>query len=313
MHHRRNSSLAVIDRSIPSDIISSSADSEKHRISLVAITEQDPIYSSSSSMSTLRRRLRPLAILLAVGTLFLLLLLSGFFNASSGLRVAQDSSRIVVHDRPYPPALAPGRIPPHGDAYDDERVASNPYKGKGNGAGAASSSSAAHQGKPLKLTTDEELGALVAYLTSLGAHATIPDSIDPAKPIDAELILGFNTRSAKAAAEVKELVAETWEIHPVVMFGQARQPTTKALKLALDMLNLHPKPTMIFLDEREDESRLGAIVQRLTGAKSFPVTIVGGRYIGSVDEVLVMASNGELRELLAEAGATVTPKKGKGK
>jgi hypothetical protein len=74
--------------------------------------------------------------------------------------------------------------------------------------------------QPLVLSTEEELGAVVAYLTSPGANARIPSHIDPSKPLDAQIILGFNIRSPRARTEVEELVKETWSINPVVVFGE---------------------------------------------------------------------------------------------
>lgn len=234
MHHRRNSSLAVIDRglvpsaaSVPSITITSTLDKQYEQQQLQQ-QQQHPQFHPSTIMAIVRRRIRPIAILLAVSAFLLLLLMGGVFRngSSSASRLPSSAandgdSREPLANRPYPPSLAPGRIPPHGAGTDDiadDSKPINPYKGKG----ATSSTSSTSGGAPLKLTLAEELGAVVAYLTSLGANARIPNTIDPSRPIDAELILGFNTRSARASAEVAELVRETWEINPVVMFGEVR-------------------------------------------------------------------------------------------
>jgi hypothetical protein len=174
----------------------------------------------------IRRRLgRPLA-LLAIAVLVVLLLMSAHFDGGS--LVTSRKSRHPVRqnyvenvDRPYPPSVMPGRNPPIKGEADDLglRPFVKPFKGNGATPGDTSNNDG---GSTLKLTLAEELGAVVSYLTSLGAHANIPMSIDPARPIDAELVLGFNTRSSRASAEVAELVRETWHINPVVLFGEVR-------------------------------------------------------------------------------------------
>lgn len=225
MHHRRNSSIAVIERG---RLRAESLSAQSAGSPLATVPESNSSTSGTGiptpSAGMIRRRMRPFALMLALGTLAFIFILRPYMIGSDSVSSKLDWSS-SSKSRPYPPVSA-GRIPPledtdHALNQDDTPVAHHgaaPAKGSSNMGSTASSG--AHS--PLKLTLAEELGAVVAYLTSLGANARIPHTIDPTRPIDAELILGFNTRSSKASAEVSELVRETWEINPVVMFGEVR-------------------------------------------------------------------------------------------
>jgi len=314
MHHRRGSSLAVISGANRPDDATSSTMAKPPRptlasqsfLSLPSVPEQPPTMSK-------RRLSRSFALLLAFVAITVLLLACGYFDGSS-LGTTADSRYPFRNDyvqnknahRPYPPNTAPGRRPP----VNDWGKRPKPLKGKGGDDAATfsdTSNSHNHNGgtsPALKLTPAEELGAVVAYLTSIGANAHIPSSIDPSKPLDAELILGFNARSSRASAEVAELVDETWQINPVVMFGEARQPTTKALKELLDALNLSPKPVFFFLDERDDGNVLAPLIKRLTGGTGFPILLIGGQHQGDFDNIEKLFSSGDLQRRLNTAGAT---------
>ena len=228
MHHRRGSSLAVISGSDrPGDTAGPTSPalakpprSTLASLPLPAVPEQSPAMS--------RRPLgRPFAILLAFVATVVLLLACGYFDGSSLATTTSDARYPFREDfvksknahRPYPPNSAPGRRPP----VNDWAKHAKPFKGD-DATSSSDTSSNSHSGASpaLKLTPAEELGAVVAYLTSIGANARIPPSTDPSKPLDAELILGFNARSSRASAEVAELVRETWQINPVVMFGEVR-------------------------------------------------------------------------------------------
>ena len=71
------------------------------------------------------------------------------------------------------------------------------------------------------LTREQELAAVSAFLASLPQNV-IPSSVDPAKPIDPQLVLDFDTRSPHAVEEVDALVNETWARFPVVLYSKVR-------------------------------------------------------------------------------------------
>ena len=70
----------------------------------------------------------------------------------------------------------------------------------------------------ITLTPEEELAALSSFIISLPDQNILPQSVDPSQPIDPQLILDFDTRTDGAEAELKRLVATTWENYPVVMY-----------------------------------------------------------------------------------------------
>lgn len=81
---------------------------------------------------------------------------------------------------------------------------------------------AANKERPqVVLDMPEELAAVTAFMASL-AENRIPDDVDPTKPLDPDLILDFDTRSQNARSEVEELVRDTWQRNPVVLFGKVR-------------------------------------------------------------------------------------------
>lgn len=71
---------------------------------------------------------------------------------------------------------------------------------------------------PLILDSDEELAAVIHFITAIPSNAIT--NVDPNEPIPAELLLGFNTRSGdRARAELDNIVQNTWFEHPVVIFS----------------------------------------------------------------------------------------------
>lgn len=70
----------------------------------------------------------------------------------------------------------------------------------------------------ITLTPEQELAALSSFIISLPDQNILPPSVDPSQPIDPQLIIDFDTRADGAEAELKRLVAATWENYPVVMY-----------------------------------------------------------------------------------------------
>ena len=73
------------------------------------------------------------------------------------------------------------------------------------------------------MTSAEELAALVSFMAALPSNA-LPQHVDPAEPLDPELVLDFDVRRDKARArgEVRRVVGETWRENPVVVFRVSR-------------------------------------------------------------------------------------------
>jgi hypothetical protein len=75
------------------------------------------------------------------------------------------------------------------------------------------------------LTPDEELAALVAFMTASNTHA-LPLDINTTVPLDAGYILGFNSASMskeRFRREIDALVKETWQNYPVVLLTKVRK------------------------------------------------------------------------------------------
>lgn len=158
----------------------------------------------------------------------------------------------------------------------------------------------------ITLTPEEELAALSSFIISLPDQNILPPTVDPSQPIDPQLILDFDTRADGAEAELKRLVAATWDNYPVVMYTKP-SAVTRELRTLIDSLNLRPTPIVIDINERLDVDTLEPVLQRLTGSPSFPILLVDGVVIdvSTPDRVQELTKSGTLKKLVSEAGATI--------
>jgi hypothetical protein len=60
---------------------------------------------------------------------------------------------------------------------------------------------------------------VTSFLASLPQNA-IPSFVDPSRPIDPQLVLDFDTRSTRAADEMRAIVEDVWTQNPVVLFSK---------------------------------------------------------------------------------------------
>ena len=55
------------------------------------------------------------------------------------------------------------------------------------------------------------------------------------------------------------------------------------------------------------------MLKRLTGTVELPLLLVGGKPVGTVEEVKALAASGELKQMISEAGGVVDGAKKKGR
>ena len=123
----------------------------------------------------------------------------------------------------------------------------------------------------VSLSPEQELGALTAFMAALPQNV-IPTNIDPAKPVDPQLVLDFDTRSPQAEKEVDSLVIDVWLSNPVVLFSKVRDishstrvhfcltsfppsrqfhsSVSRELKSILKAMDINPPPTIFDVDQR---------------------------------------------------------------
>lgn len=180
----------------------------------------------------------------------------------------------------------------------------------------------------LTLRPEQELAAICSFIASLPQNV-IPPTVDPSEPIDPQLILDFDTRSPRAAEEVAVMVEDVWTRNPVFVFSkvgpsiclcywttpnirlQVYSPASRELKSMLQELRLHPAPTIVDIDMRDDVEVLKPALDRLTSMPEIPLLLIGGKVVGTMDEIQEMSKDGRLQKLLAEAGAVVNGQKKK--
>jgi glutaredoxin len=68
---------------------------------------------------------------------------------------------------------------------------------------------------------------------------------------------------------------------------------------------LKPAPTIIDVDIRDDADVLAPIIARVTSSTDLPVLLIGGKYVGSIDQIRALDQRGELRRLIAASGAVI--------
>ncbi|EIW81441.1 hypothetical protein CONPUDRAFT_55596 [Coniophora puteana RWD-64-598 SS2] len=156
----------------------------------------------------------------------------------------------------------------------------------------------------LVLTPEEELAAVSAFLAVLPSN-TIPKSVDPAKPIDPQLVLDFNVRAPSARKELDQTVKETWARYPVMAFAKKHSAVSREVVRMLESMQLAPAPKVFEVDQRSDKAVLFPLIERITGATEFPVLVIGGKPQYGIDALRKMHESGELKELVEAAGAQV--------
>lgn len=114
---------------------------------------------------------------------------------------------------------------------------------------AGSQADAPEQRQTVVLDPAQELAALTAFMAALPQNV-LPTAVDPALPLDPELVLDFDTRSPGAREEVAEVVHDAWHRNPVVLFTKARSSVSREIKEYVDALNLKPAQTVFDVDER---------------------------------------------------------------
>lgn len=168
----------------------------------------------------------------------------------------------------------------------------------------------AHRPPPLTLDTAQELAAVSSFLASLPQNV-IPPNVDPARPIDPQLVLDFDTRGPRAKDEVRAMVEDVWLRNPVFVYSKFYSPASRNLKTILSGLYLRPAPTIIDVDLREDADVLTPLLKRLTSSPDLPVLLVGGKPIDSMDKVRELEKSGELQKMIAAAGSLINGAKAK--
>lgn len=131
------------------------------------------------------------------------------------LDVARES---IQNSRVQPEGIAPRPVAVH-HKHDAPAF----HKGKGR--------LRLNQRPALELSTAEELAAISSFIASLPQNV-IPPSVDPAQPIDPQLVLDFDTRSSRAADEVRHMVEDVWSRNPVFVYSKVRYRRTCPLVLA---------------------------------------------------------------------------------
>lgn len=235
--------------------------------------------------------------------LFALILISGYVLLVSPPSLSQITHHDV--DQSFTGIAAQRLSRLSNEAY---RLASSHRKIKSSGKVASSSNDSEsfvdNASSSLQLTPDQELAVVTSFLASL-AENIIPSNVDPSRTIDPELVLDFNTRGPHAVQELEQLVADSWARYPVVLYSKLHSPASRDMKKMLGDLNLKPAPAVIEVENRPDEDVLKPLLLRLTGSNDIPILLVGGKTVGTFEEIQYMYKKGDLAKTITAAGAIV--------
>jgi len=125
----------------------------------------------------------------------------------------------IAHSAFLPPSIALRRSDPSADqlALALETLQNSRLAGISNKHGMHKGK--AHRPPPLTLDTAQELAAVTSFLASLPQNV-IPPNVDPARPIDPQLVLDFDTRGPRAKEEVRAMVEDVWLRNPVFVYSK---------------------------------------------------------------------------------------------
>lgn len=73
----------------------------------------------------------------------------------------------------------------------------------------------------------------------------------------------------------------------------------------LTSLNIVPAPTIIEVDVREDAGVLEPLIERLVNVDELPVLLVGGNFVGDIDNIRTLHESGTLQQMIKDAGADI--------
>jgi glutaredoxin len=80
---------------------------------------------------------------------------------------------------------------------------------------------------------------------------------------------------------------------------------SREIKAILADMRLKPAPTIIDVDIRDDAEVLKPIISRITSSPDLPVLLIGGKNVGSIDDIRALHQSGELRKLITASGAII--------
>ena len=95
------------------------------------------------------------------------------------------------------------------------------------------------------------------------------------------------------------------QLTDILSLQQFYSPVSREVKQMLHDLYLRPAPTIIEVDQRVDEAILAPLLFRLTGKSELPILLVGGRPLGTIEEIRYLKKKGELQKMIGAAGAEV--------
>jgi len=158
----------------------------------------------------------------------------------------------------------------------------------------------------------QEIHGLLHFLTSERTGSMSLDRVQEEhdSPVDWGAEVNLNVFSAGADDDNwPRNVRELTDRYPIVVFSKTYCPFSKRAKALLETYKLTPPPKIIEVDLRSDAGILKQLLGRLTGRTTFPNVLltrkIDGMSIGGSDDIHELHENGELKDILQQAGIKV--------
>lgn len=157
--------------------------------------------------------------------------------------------------------------------------------------------------------TKDELLALIGFITS-ATGTSLPDTHDPATPIDPSLILGIKPTLSSASNDLEFLKNEVNTQTPLVLFGRLRDPWHAEAAKLLRRFCTSPEPVVIDVDQRPDSDVFIPTLARLLGSSDLPQLLFLSESLGDVHDVLALSDVEFEKRLSASNVISVLAEKG---
>ncbi|KAL5528611.1 hypothetical protein ACEPAF_7747 [Sanghuangporus sanghuang] len=128
------------------------------------------------------------------------------------------------------------------------------------------------------------------------SELTIPTDVDPSKPLSRDVY----SIDLGNVAWLQEVQPDP----PVIVFSKTYCPYSKKAKELLRTYDLSPPPKIVEVDLRKDAEQIKVVLTRLTQHSTFPNVFIDGKSIGGSDDLTKLHSDGQLVNLLTEAGVS---------
>jgi len=269
--------------------------------------EQQPMTTTLSHLLRVPRRMRPALLLATSLFVFGVILISRSVSAASQAErmsqmIRQAQSRATApFGRLYVAreGLAPVDI-------NEQRQGQIPQVPIGHDSRVSHRTMAAKHASTIKFTAEDELLALIGFITAATGNS-IPPTVDASQPIEPAVLVGFDPAGASAKEDLEFLKDEINTQYPLVLFGRMRDPWHVEMVHLLDQYKITPAPLIVDVDQRNDHDLVVTALERLLGTDELPQLVLQGSRLSSAQQLVALTEEELKATLTATHALTMRP------